>query len=406
MMIWMNILRAAVRSIIRSGMRGLLTTLGVIIGVGSVIIMVGAGEGAQSNIQDEITALGSNLIIIFPGSMSSGGVNKGAGSINRFTLEDVEKLEKEASYIKAITPVVSSSAQVISAAGNWNTSIEGVSTDFEEVRNWHLQSGEFFSERDMLARAKVCIIGSEIVENLFPNDDPVGQSIRIRNVPFKIIGVLQSKGQNTMGRNMDDIIIAPATTVLDRLVGGRFISFIQASARSVDMITTAQSQLRELMRTAHRLEASEDDDFTIRNQTQLTEAFSSTAQILTMLLGSVAGVSLLVGGIGIMNIMLVSVTERTREIGIRLSIGARPSDILVQFLAEAILLSLFGGLIGILISFAVSFTLNHYNIMTMIIKPGIVMLAFLFSAAVGIFFGYYPARKASGLNPIDALRYE
>lgn len=406
MMIWMNILRAAVRSIIRSGMRGLLTTLGVIIGVGSVIIMVGAGEGAQSNIQDEITALGSNLIIIFPGSMSSGGVNKGAGSINRFTLEDVEKLEKEASYIKAITPVVSSSAQVISAAGNWNTSIEGVSTDFEEVRNWHLQSGEFFSERDMLARAKVCIIGSEIVENLFPNDDPVGQSIRIRNVPFKIIGVLQSKGQNTMGRNMDDIIIAPATTVLDRLVGGRFINFIQASARSVDMITTAQSQLRELMRTAHRLEASEDDDFTIRNQTQLTEAFSSTAQILTMLLGSVAGVSLLVGGIGIMNIMLVSVTERTREIGIRLSIGARPSDILVQFLAEAILLSLFGGLIGILISFAVSFTLNHYNIMTMIIKPGIVMLAFLFSAAVGIFFGYYPARKASGLNPIDALRYE
>ncbi|MGE5365272.1 MAG: ABC transporter permease [Bacteroidota bacterium] len=406
MMIWMNILRASVRSIIRSGMRGLLTTLGVIIGVGSVIIMVGAGEGAQSNIQDEITALGSNLIIIFPGSMSSGGVNKGAGSINRFTLEDVEKLKKEAAYIKAITPVVSSSAQVISAAGNWNTSIEGVSTDFGEVRNWHLQSGEFFSERDMLARAKVCIIGSEIVENLFPNDDPVGQSIRIRNVPFRIIGVLQSKGQNTMGRNMDDIIIAPATTVLDRLVGGRFISFIQASAKSVDMITTAQSQLRELMRTAHRLEASEDDDFTIRNQTQLTEAFSSTAQILTMLLGSVAGVSLLVGGIGIMNIMLVSVTERTREIGIRLSIGARPSDILLQFLAEAILLSLFGGLIGILISFGVSFALNHYNIMTMIIKPGIVMLAFLFSAAVGIFFGYYPARKASGLNPIDALRYE
>lgn len=405
-MILLNIFKTAIRSILRSRMRGLLTTLGIIIGVGSVIIMVGVGEGAQENIQSEIASLGSNMIIVFPGAMNQGGVNRGAGSMNRFTLDDVDKIREEATYIKGVTPVVSTGAQVIGPGGNWNTSVEGVSTEFTEVRDWHLQSGEFFSERDLLSRAKVCLIGTEVLNNLFPNEDPIGQQIRIKNVPFRVIGVLESKGQSAMGRNNDDIIIAPATTVLDRLVGGRYINYIQASAVSVQMIDSAQAQIREIMRSAHRLNASEEDDFTIRNQTQLSEAFSSTAKILTLLLGSVAGVSLIVGGIGIMNIMLVSVTERTREIGIRLSIGARGSDIMIQFLAEAILLSLFGGLVGILMSFTVSFIFNHYNIMTMIIKPGIVILAFMFSAAVGIFFGFYPARKASNLNPIDALRYE
>jgi putative ABC transport system permease protein len=403
---WLNIFKLSLRSILKSRMRGLLTTLGIIIGVASVIIMVAVGEGAQSNIQAQISSLGSNLIIIFPGASGVGGVNRGAGSSNRFTLEDVEKIKKEAAFIKGVTPIVRTGDQVIGPGGNWNTSIQGVSADYPQIGDWKLQEGEFFTDRDILSRAKVAVLGQEVVNNLFPNEDPVGQSIRIRNVPFKVIGVLKSKGQTSMGQNSDDIILAPCTTVLDRLVGGRFINFIQASASSVNLIDSAQAEIKEIMRAAHRLNPADDDDFTIRNQTQISEAFSSTAKILTLLLGSVAGVSLIVGGIGIMNIMLVSVTERTREIGIRLSVGARSSDILTQFLTEAIMLSLVGGIIGILIAFIVSLIFNGYDILTMIINPGIVMLSFLFSAGVGVFFGFYPAQKAANLNPIDALRYE
>lgn len=403
---WLNIFKVSIKNILKSRMRGLLTTLGIIIGVGSVIIMVAVGEGAQANIQEQISSLGSNLIIVFPGSSGFGGINRGAGSSNRFTLDDVDKIKKEATHLKGITPVVRSGAQVISSAGNWNTSVEGVSPDFREVRDWKLQSGEFFTERDVLSRAKVAVLGVDVVKNLFPDGDPIGQRIRIRNVPFKVIGVLESKGQSAMGQSNDDIIIAPCTTVLDRLVGGRYINFIQASAATVEDMEAAQNELKEIMRQAHKLDISEEDDFTIRNQTQISEAFSSTAKILTLLLGSVAGVSLIVGGIGIMNIMLVSVTERTREIGIRLSVGARATDILAQFLIEAIMLSLVGGIIGIIFAFIISFVVNEYDLITMIINPGIVMLSFLFSAAVGVFFGFYPARKAANLNPIDALRYE
>ncbi len=401
-----NILKVAWKSILKSRMRSLLTALGIIIGVAAVVVMVAIGDGAQKQVEDQIASLGSNMIIIFPGSVNQGGVRGGFGSINRFTLDDVQRIKDNATLIKAVTPIVRANSQVIGGTGNWFTQVLGVSPEYPEIRSWPVASGEFFTERDVISRAKVCVLGQEVVNQLFPDDDPIGQQIRIRNVPFKVIGVLTEKGQSAMGTNSDDIILAPATTVLDRLLGGRYISFIQASAVSNDQIQQAQEQLRQIMRDAHKLTQGEEDDFTVRNQADISEAATETSRILTILLASVAGVSLVVGGIGIMNIMLVSVTERTREIGIRLSIGARASDILIQFLTEATVLSLTGGLIGILLSFAVTYILNNYTGQAALIRPEIIIMAVGFAGAIGIFFGFYPARKAANLNPIDALRYE
>ncbi len=401
-----TLLKVAIKSIIKSRMRSLLTALGIIIGVAAVVVMVAVGDGAQLQVEEQIAALGSNLIIITPGTSSTGGIRGGAGTFNRFTLEDVEKIKNEATLIKGVSPLVRSGGQVIGGTGNWFTQIQGVSPDYLEIRTWALESGEFFTERDITARAKVCVLGSEVVENLFPNDDPIGKQIRIRNVPFKVIGVLKSKGQTAVGTSNDDIILAPSKTVLDRLSGGRFISSIQASAVSAEKNLAAQEELRTLMRESHKLEKGEDDDFTIKDQAEIAEAQTETARILTYLLASVAGVSLIVGGIGIMNIMLVSVTERTREIGIKLSVGARASDILIQFLTEATVLSLSGGTIGVLLSFIIAYILNNYTDQVAYIKPQIILLAFGFAGAIGIFFGFYPAKKAAALNPIDALRYE
>jgi len=401
-----NLLKVALKSILKSRMRSLLTALGIIIGVAAVVVMVALGDGAQIQVEQQISSLGSNLIIIFPGSASTGGIRMGAGSINRFTMGDVKRIEDEATLIKAVTPIVRSGGQVIGGAGNWSTQIQGVSTNFLEIRDWSLASGDFFTDKDMISRAKVAVLGQTVAAQLFPDEDPIGQQIRIRNVPFRVIGVLTAKGQSAMGSDQDDIIFAPATTVLDRLVGGIYINYIQASAISTDQIDAAQQQLTAIMREAHHLNPGEDDDFTVRNQAEITEAATETSKILTILLASVAGVSLLVGGIGIMNIMLVSVTERTREIGIRLSVGARTSDVLIQFLTEAIVLSFAGGLIGVLLSFGVVFILNAYTGMIAVISPEIIAIAVSFSAIIGVFFGFYPARKAANLNPIDALRYE
>lgn len=401
-----NIFKSAVKSILKSRMRSLLTALGIIIGVAAVVVMVAIGEGAQVQVENQINSLGSNLIVIFPGSSNTGGVRGGAGSINRFTLEDVDKIQKDATLIKAVTPIVRTGGQIIGGIGNWFTSVYGVSPDYLEIREWPLSEGEFFTQRDVIARAKVCVIGQTIVKNLFPDEDPIGQLIRIKNVPFRIIGVLSTKGQSAMGTDSDDIILAPSTTVLNRLVGGRYINFIQASAISLSQINAAQKELETIMREAHHLRPGEDDDFTIRNQADITEAATQTSKVLTILLASVAGVSLIVGGIGIMNIMLVSVTERTREIGIRLSIGARASDILFQFLTESVVLSLAGGLIGITLSFIIQFILNNYTSQYAVIQPDVIFISVAFAGAVGIFFGFYPARKAAMLNPIDALRYE
>ena len=401
-----NLLKVALKSILKSRMRSLLTALGIIIWVAAVVVMVAIGDGAQIQVEQQISSLGSNLIVIFPGSVSSGGIRMGAGSINRFTMADVDRINNEATLIKAVSPIVRSGGQVIGGAGNWSTQTQGVSPNYLEIRDWSLSSGDFFTDRDMLSRAKVAVLGQTVVNQLFPNDDPIGQQIRIKNVPFKVIGVLTAKGQSATGSDQDDIIFAPASTVLDRLQGGRYISFIQASAISTDQIDAAQAQLTTIMREAHHLNPGEDDDFTIRNQAEITEAATETSKILTILLASVAGVSLVVGGIGIMNIMLVSVTERTREIGIRLSVGARTSDVLTQFLTEAIVLSLAGGFIGVLLSLGITFVLNSYTSMSAVIRPEIIFIAVGFAGMIGIFFGFYPARKAENLNPIDALRYE
>jgi putative ABC transport system permease protein len=401
-----NLLKVALKSILKSRMRSLLTALGIIIGVAAVVVMVAIGDGAQIQVEQQISALGSNLIIIFPGSTNSGGIRMGAGSINRFTMQDVEKIQEEATLIKAVSPIVRTGGQVIGGTGNWSTQVQGVATNFLEIREWPLSSGDFFTDKDIVSRAKVAVLGQTVVTQLFPNEDPIGQQIRIRNVPFKVIGVLSSKGQSSFGTDMDDIIMAPATTVLDRLVGGIYITYIQASAITTNQINAAQEELTRIMREAHHLNPGEDDDFTVRNQAELTEAATETSKILTILLASVAGVSLIVGGIGIMNIMLVSVTERTREIGIRLSVGARTSDVMIQFLTEAIVLSLAGGLIGVLLSVGIIFILNNYTSMIAVISPQIIFIAVSFAGVIGIFFGFYPARKAANLNPIDALRYE
>ncbi len=401
-----NLLKVAIKSILKSRMRSLLTALGIIIGVAAVVVMVAIGDGAQMQVEKQISALGSNLLIVFPGSTSSGGIRLGAGSINRFTMEDVQKIQDEATLIKAVSPVVRTGGQVIGGTGNWSTQVLGVAPNYLEIRDWPLASGDFFTERDMLSRAKVAVLGHTVANQLFPNEDPIGQQIRIRNVPFTVVGVLSVKGQSAMGTDQDDLILAPATTVLDRLVGGIYISYIQASAVSDDQINAAQEQLTTIMREAHHLNPGEDNDFTVRNQAEITEAATETSKILTLLLASVAGVSLIVGGIGIMNIMLVSVTERTREIGIRLSVGARTSDVLIQFLTEAIVLSLAGGLIGVLLSIGIIFILNNYTSMAAVISPEIVFIAVSFAGVIGVFFGFYPARKAANLNPIDALRYE
>lgn len=401
-----NLLRTAFKSILKNRMRSLLTSLGIIIGVSSVIVMTAIGEGSQAQIAQRINALGTDLIIVFPSAIQRGGVSMGAGSQNRLTLDDVEKIRKDATLLKGVSPVVTAGSQIIGGGNNWSTTVYGVSPEYFEIRNWQIQDGEFFTDREVRSRKKVCLLGKTVADALFPNQSPIGQTIRIRNIPFTVIGTLKAKGEGGPGQDQDDVILAPSTTVLYRLKGGQYINMINASSKDSDGLTQAQEEIRALLRESHRLYPGTDDDFTIRNQAEIANAASETSKVMTMLLGAVAGVSLIVGGIGIMNIMLVSVTERTREIGIRLSVGARSSDVLAQFLSEAIVLSFSGGIIGILLSFLVSAILNNFTELYTVINPVIIVISVLFSVAIGVFFGFYPAKKASQLNPIDALRYE
>jgi putative ABC transport system permease protein len=317
------LLKAAYRSLLRNRMRSLLTSLGVIIGVGAVIVMIGVGAGAQHDVETQISSLGVNMITVFPNFQRVGGVSQAAGSRNLLTLDDADKVKAEATLISGVSAIAHAHAQVIGGEGNWNTEIEGVSPQFLEIRAWPLQSGEFFTDREVRAKSKVAVLGKTVVDNLFPFEDPVGQMIRIRNTPFRVIGVLTKKGETTWGQDQDDVIIAPSTTVLYRLAGGQFISRIVVSAVSPERSAAAQAEVEEILRQAHGIRPGEDDDFRVRNQAELMETATQTSRVMTLLLGAVAGVSLIVGGIGIMNIMLVSVTERTREIGIRMAVGAR-----------------------------------------------------------------------------------
>jgi len=395
----------ALKSILKNRMRSLLTMLGIIIGVGAVIALVSVGTGTQASIQNQIASLGTNLVMVMPGAHRRGGVSGGAGSLNRLTLGDVDKLDQEASLLKAVSPTVRSAGQVIAGNANWATSVEGVDTDYPGIRDWSLQSGRFFDDREVRTRAKVALLGATVAGELFPDQDPLGARIRIRNVPFQVIGILAEKGEGPRG-DYDDTILAPYTTVLYRLGDGTSIHGIMASAISADRIDEAKEEITRLLRASHRLRDGAADDFHVRSQTEIQERASSVTGMLILLLGAVAGVSLLVGGIGIMNIMLVSVTERTREIGIRLAVGARGGDVLIQFLVEAVILSLIGGVLGVAFGLGVGVVLGKLIDTTIVVDPVIVIVAFFFSGAVGVFFGFYPARKASRLNPIDALRYE
>ena len=401
-----TLLKVASQSILKNKMRTLLTMLGIVIGIGSVIIMVAVGTGAQKSIETSIKSLGTNLIIVMPGSFTMGGANQGAGTFSRLTIEDAEKLKAQGTLLAAVSPVVSTRTQVIGGAGNWRTQVQGVSTDFLAIRDWTLASGDFYSEADVRASRKVAVVGKTVADKLFPGEDPVGAQVQLGRVPFTIVGVLSPKGQNAGGQDQDDVVLVPHTTAQSRLSGNVRIGQILASANSPEELPAAQEEIATIMREAHRLAPGADDDFTVRNQTEIASAATSTTKVMSGLLAAIASISLLVGGIGIMNIMLVSVTERTREIGIRMAIGARGSDVLTQFLVESVVMSLLGGLIGIAVGYGGAALLGHLTGWATAIPASAVALAVAFAAGVGVFFGFYPARKAAALNPIQALRYE
>jgi len=402
-------LKISLRALRVNKMRSALTMLGVIIGVGAVIAMLAVGTGASRQIEEQIASIGSNLIMVVPGATTAGGVRFGSGTQSTLSLDDAEAIQKECSGVLYVAPVHSGTAQVVYGSQNWSTGITGTTANMLFVRDWQLSAGRPFSEQDIKSAAKVCLIGQTIVDNLFGGINPIGQVIRIKNLPFTVIGLLEAKGQDFGGHDQDDAVYVPITTSQKKLFGTSFpgmVRMIMVTAKSAEALETAQSQINELLRQRHHIGPKQENDFTVRNLTQMLQVAEESTKVMTILLGAIASVSLLVGGIGIMNIMLVSVTERTREIGIRMAIGAKAWDIRLQFIIEALTLSFIGGIIGIIAGMSTAEILSSLAGWSVTVTPFSILLAFVFSGLVGIFFGFYPAYKASLLDPIDALRYE
>ncbi|MBO4619739.1 MAG: ABC transporter permease [Victivallales bacterium] len=403
------IFRVALRAIWRNKVRSLLTALGIIVGIAAVIAVIAIGNGASEQMKSSINSMGNNLVMIFPGAMRSGGMSMGAGASNTLTAEDGEQLEKDyPELVAAQTPMVRANAQVIYGENNWSTQVSGVGTGFIAVRGWNVGSGTFFTEEDVHAGKRVVILGQTVVDNLFPGTDPIGKTMRVKNMSFKVVGVMEKKGSNSMGQDQDDILIMPYTTVRRTLQNSVFNNVNQLLVSLHDMgdLEEAKTEFTAMLRQRHRLKDGKDDDFSIRDMTEITEMVTSISSTITVLLGAVASISLIVGGIGIMNIMLVSVTERTKEIGLRMAIGARPIDILMQFLLEAMTLACVGGLLGTILGIVGAKMVGNIQNWPILITESSVAVSFAFSAVVGVFFGFYPAYRASNLNPIDCLRYE
>lgn len=402
---YLTIFRIAFKSIMNNKIRSFLTSLGIIIGISSVIIMVGIGEGTQEKIKKEIQSLGTNLIMVYPSFNRYGGVSRGGQSFVRLTINDVEKIKTKSEYVKYISPFVFTNKQVISDNKNWNTTVQGVSDEYFNIRNIKVSSGYLFNREEVENNRNYALIGKTVATQLFGNNIPLGEIIRIANIPFKIIGILEEKGKSN-DRDQDDVVIIPYTTALNKLIGGKYIRMIYISVDKDEDIPIAIEEIRYILRESHRIKDGEIDDFTIGTQSEMVERSASITGMMTLLLAGIAFVSLIVGGIGVMNIMLVSVTERTKEIGIRMAIGARKKDIMFQFLIESMALSFTGGFIGIILSFFVAFILNNFTTLFFKVNPIIILISLIFTSLVGIFFGFYPARKAANLNPIEALRYE
>ena len=401
-----NLLKIALKALANNKMRSFLTALGIIIGVASVIAMIAIGQGSKKSIQDQIAEMGSNMIMIQPGGDMLGGVRQDPSAMQTLKLENYETLRNECTYLLGITPNVSSSGQLIAGSKNYPSSVTGIAQDYLSIRQLKVSEGEMFTDNDIKSATKVCVIGKTIVDNLFPDENALGKVIRVNQVPFKVIGILESKGYNSMGMDQDDVVLAPYTTVMKRLLAQTYLSGIYASALTEDMTDQAVEEISTILRREHKLKSTDDDDFNIRTQQELSSMMNTTTDLMTTLLACIAGISLLVGGIGIMNIMYVSVTERTREIGLRMSVGARGIDILSQFLIEAILISISGGLIGVIIGCGASFLIKTIAHWPVYIQPWSVLLSFAVCTLTGIFFGWYPAKKAAALDPIEALRYE